>query len=70
MGSCIEQYFPLLYIESFVPHPDSRHTRPGANFREGRSLPERGFAPTACSAISDPTGHHTQTFPPHPRISD
>ncbi len=49
IGSCCEQYLPLLYIESCVVQPGSLQPRPAVNRREGRSEPERGLAPTACS---------------------
>src|SRR5438067_1725776 len=46
-------------MESRVPQPDSRHTRPALNARDGRSALEIGRPPmatTLCSDIPEPTG--------------
>lgn len=47
MGSCAAQYLPWLYMLRRVLQAGSRHTLPLVKRRDGRSVPESGFAPTA-----------------------
>jgi hypothetical protein len=51
IGSCWEQYLPLLYIDNLVTQFGSLQVRFAVKRRDGRSEPDSGLAPTACSDI-------------------